>query len=265
MASSALTTLLQNRWHGAAIHGQATALSGWSTGIVAVDRVLAPIGIPRGRLTELWGTFSCGKTTLAYALLRARIAAGDLAAYVDAEGSLFAPSARSAGIDLKQLVVVRPRSSTALLRAVDALVRGGACSVVVVDTRAEQVLQTHHCARLVSQAEKTGTALVVLSRGRNPAIASFATLRLCGAALKPLWQPGDDGGKQLLGYTVEMEISKARTVAPGKRMSFTVQLPAVVNSWPCAPEPVAVLSSAHAIAHDAAEAHVVPFASAANQ
>src|SRR5579872_368638 len=237
MAQTKLETILQSRWHGAAVHGQATALSGWPIGIAAVDRALAPIGIPRGRLTELWGSASCGKTTLAYALMRTRTVAGDLVGYVDPDRSLFAPAAHAAGIDLSRVIVVRPRNPQALLRAVDALVRGGACSLVVVDANSATALHTHHCARLVAQAEKTGTALVVLSQGRNAALASFATLRLCGAALAPLWQRGDDGGAQLLGYEIELEISKARTVAPGKRMAFRVTLPAVVKRWPCTEQP----------------------------
>ena len=232
MPETALKSILQSRWQGAAIHGQVAPLAGWRTGIESVDQALGPIGIPRGRLTEIFGAFSCGKTTLAYALLADRIAAGDLAAYIDPESTLFAPAARSAGIDVSRLIVVRPRSAQALLRAVDALVRGGACSVVILDASNTSVLQTHHCARLVAQAEKTGTALVVLSHGRNTALASFATLRLCGRGVAPLWQSGADGGDQLLGYAIDMEIAKARTVAPGKSFSFNVYLPEVMHSWP---------------------------------
>lgn len=255
MPPTALKALLQSRWHGAAVHGQATALAGWRTGIAGVDDALAPVGIPRGRLTEIFGPSSSGKTTLAYALLARRIARGDIAAYIDPDGMLFAPSARSAGVDLRRLIIARPRTAQAALRAVDALVRGGACSVVVVDAVNGNLLQIHHCARLVAQAEKTGTALVVLSHGRSAPLASFATLRLWARGMAPCWQPGADGGTRLLGYAIEVEIAKARTVAPGKTVSFAAFLPEAVNSWP--------------VSDDDSNATIIPaqsaWASAANQ
>ncbi|MDQ6824474.1 MAG: DNA recombination/repair protein RecA [Candidatus Eremiobacteraeota bacterium] len=232
MSQIALKALLLSRWHGAAVHGQVAPLSGWLTGIDSVDQALAPVGIPRGRLTEIFGHFSSGKTTFAYALLANRLATGDIAAYIDPEASFFAPAARSAGIDLSRLIIARPRSAQALLRAADALVRGGACSVVVVDAGKSTILQTHHCARLVAQAEKTGTTLLVLSHGHSSALASFATVRLWARRLSPVWQPGADGGSRLLGYAIDMEIAKARTVAPGKLFSFAVFVPEVVGSWP---------------------------------
>lgn len=211
------------------MHGQIHPLHGWATGIESVDKALGPVGIPCGRLTEIFGGESCGKTTFAFALLAKRIAAGDLAAYVDAHGCFFAPAAQAAGIDLVRLIVARPRSTHALLRATDALVRGGACALVVVDCDNE-ALQTHHCARLVAQAEKTATALLVLSRGRSAPLASFATLRLWARGLSPVWQSGVEGG-QLCGYAIDMEIAKARTVAPGKVFSFAVHIAGVHGSW----------------------------------
>ncbi|HLW38305.1 MAG TPA: hypothetical protein VKR99_07755 [Candidatus Eremiobacteraceae bacterium] len=256
MQQTALKALLQSRWHGAAVHGRVTALTGWPTGIGSVDAALAPVGVPRGRLTEIFGPCSSGKTTLAYALLASRIACGDIAAYVDPEGTFFSPAACAAGVDPQHLIVTRPRNAHAFLRTVDALVRGGACSVVVVDAGAGSMLQTHHCARLVAQAEKTGTTLLVLSQGHSQALASFATLRLWARGIAPLWQPGDDGGGRLLGYAIDMEIAKARTVAPGKAFSFQAFAPDVLGSWPVSNESLlpSLPAAASTIGHTLAKA-----------
>lgn len=239
-------------------------LTGWLTGIESVDTALAPVGIPRGRLTEIFGSCSSGKTTLAYAMLASRIASGDIAAYVDPEGCFFAPAARAAGINLMRLIITRPRSTQALLRTVDALVRGGACGVVMLDAGNNNSLQTHQCARLVSQAEKTGTSLVVLSQGQSAPVASFATLRVWARGVSPVWQSGDDGGGRLLGYAIAMEIAKARTVAPGKTFSFGVYAPEVLGSWPAG---VDVDNACAADTLDAANPRYEPavLASVANQ
>jgi len=185
-------------------------------------------------LIEIFGERSCGKTTVAYALLATCTAAERVCAYVDPEHGFFAPAARRAGIALEQIIVVRPRDPAALRRSADALVRSGACAVVVLDGRSVSELQTHHCARLIAQAEKTGTTLVALSRGENSALASFATLRLWMRGLCALWQPGADGGDRLSGYGIDVEIVKARSAAAGKCVSFASPLSDVAGTWPLA-------------------------------
>ncbi len=232
MSVAALETLLERRWHGAAVHGHALPLTGWTTGIPSLDRALGPAGIPHGRLTEIVGAASSGKTTLAYALLAACTRRGDIGAYVDPENGLFAPAAEKAGIDLERLIVVRPRHAQSLRRAVDAVVRSGACAVVVLDESCACALQTHHCARLVSQLEKTGTTLVALSRGESQPFASFASLRVRMREIAPLWQPGSDGGVRLSGYSIVLDVAKSRMGAPGKSAVFTAAMPDITGSWP---------------------------------
>lgn len=232
MSVAALQSLMESRWNGAAVHGHALSLTGWATGIASLDRALGPIGIPHGRLTEIFGDLSCGKTTLAYALLAACTRRGDIGAYIDPQAGLFAPAAESAGIDLERLIVVRPNHAQALRRAVDAVVRSGACAVVVVDGASSEVFQTHHYARLVAQAEKNGTTLVALSRGDSQALASFASLRVRMRGLSPLWQPGSDGGGRLSGYGIALDVAKSRMGAPGKSAAFEACMLDVTGSWP---------------------------------
>jgi hypothetical protein len=234
MSVAALENLLERRWHGAAVHGHVLPLSGWATGIPSLDAALGPTGVPRGRLTEIFGVASSGKTTLAYALLAACIRHGDIGAYVDPENGLFAPAAEAAGIDLERLIVVQPRQAQALRRAVDAIVRSGACAVVVLDQACTLALQTHHYARLVSQAEKTGTTLVALSSGGSQPLASFASLRVHMHGLSPLWQLGSAGGGRLWGYRIALDIAKSRMAAPGASVAFAASMPEIAGSWPAA-------------------------------
>ncbi len=237
MSVAALESLLERRWHGALARGPAHAAAGWLSGIQAIDQTLGSTGIPQGRLTEIFGDCSSGKTTLVYALLAACTRRGDIGAYIDPQLSLFAPAAQAAGIDLERLIVVRPNNAGALRRAVDAIVRSGACAVVAVDG-AGDALQTHHCARLVAQAEKTGTALVTISHGESQVLASFASIRLRMRRLSPLWQQGDDGSSRLGGYQIALEVAKSKLSAPGKHAVFQACMLDVTASWPVSNDPI---------------------------
>jgi hypothetical protein len=198
-----------------------------------LDAILGPVGIPQGRLIEVFGGRSSGKTSVAFALLAACTNAGLLGAYIDPADAFFAPAAAGAGISLRRLLVVRPSSAEAARRAVDALVRCGACAVVVFDCAGlGDVLHAHHCARLAAQAEKTGTALLALSSGNIPALAYFASLRLRASGLAPLWQEGSDGGGRLAGCIASIDVLKSRTSAPGKSTDIRFVLPDVASTWP---------------------------------
>jgi hypothetical protein len=189
--------------------------------------------IPAGRLTEIFGLRSSGKTSIAFAALARCTQAGALGAYVDCGQSFFAPAAAGAGVETRRLIVVRPQDAAAARRAVDALVRGSACEVVVFDcSDSPHALQTHHCARLVAQAEKTGTALVVISSGNVQAIAAFASLRLRACGLTPLWQEGSDGGARLLGCIATVEVAKARMAVSHHSAQFKILLPDIAGTWP---------------------------------
>lgn len=194
---------------------------------------LGSIGIPSGRMTEVFGPRSSGKTSIAFAALAHCTRSGAFGAYVDPGESFFAPAAAGAGVETRRLIVVRPHDAAGARRAVDALVRGGACAVVVFDCSGlPNALQTHHCARLVAQAEKTGTALLVISSGNAQPVASFASLRLRACGLSPLWQEGSDGGSRLLGCAADFEVAKARSAVRHHRVQFDLSLPDVAGTWP---------------------------------
>jgi hypothetical protein len=234
-----LRTALERRGHAVIVDSgrpEARAPQGVSVG-ADLDAILGPSGIPRGRLTEVFGGPSSGKTSVAFASLAACTAAGLLGAYVDAAGTFFAPAAAAAGIVLRRLLLVRPANADAARRAVDALVRCGACAVVVFDCASlGEALRTHQCARLASQAEKTGTALLALTSGNIPALASFASLRLRTGGLAPRWQEGSDGGGRLAGCIASIEVVKSKLSAPGRSVTVSAWLPEVAGTWPAGPE-----------------------------
>jgi len=104
-------------------------------------------------------------------------------------------------------------------------------------------LQAHHCARLAAQAEKTGTALVIITEGgKATAVASFASLRVRACGLAPLWQAGSDAGGRLAGCAASIEIVKSRAVAPGRGTNIAAPLPEVAGTWPTASLPAIALS-----------------------
>jgi hypothetical protein len=241
-----LRTILERRGHAVIVESGRTAASSlqarpFSNGLSVgsdLGAILGPAGIPRGRLTEAFGGPSSGKTSVAFASLAACTQAGLLGAYVDPAGTFFAPAAAGAGIVLRRLLVVRPSNADAARRAVDALVRCGACALVVFDCAGlGDALRTHQCARLASQAEKTGTALLVLSNGNIPSLASFASLRLRAGGLAPLWQEGSDGGGRLAGCVASVEVVKSKLAAPGRSAAISAWLSEVAGTWPVGDAP----------------------------
>ena len=228
-----LRSALERRWQGVVPHAAAPVRPGRPSGITDLDALLGTAGVPKGQLTELYGPRSSGKTMIAFALLASAIREGALGAYIDPQGGFFAPAAAGAGIDTRRLIVVRPRDLAGTRRAADALVRGGACAVVVADcSESPGALQTHHCARLVSQAEKTGTVLVAVTSGDMQPVASFASLRLRAHGIAPLWQDGSDGSGRLLGCSASVDIAKSRAFPPGRSARLHAVLPDVAGTWP---------------------------------
>jgi recombination protein RecA len=146
-----------------------------STGSISLDYALGIGGMPRGRVIEIFGPESSGKTTLAIQVIAQAQKTGGMAAFVDAEHALDAQYARKLGVDLENLLISQPDNGEQALEIVEVLVRSGAVDVVVVDSVAALVpraeiegemgeAQMGLQARLMSQALRKLTGIVSKSK-----------------------------------------------------------------------------------------------------
>ncbi len=146
-----------------------------STGSISFDAALGVGGVPRGRVIEIFGPESSGKTTVTLQIIAEAQKAGGLAAFVDAEHALDPAYAKKLGVDVDNLLVSQPDYGEQALEIVEALVRSGAIDVLVVDSVAALVPKAEldgemgdsHMglqARLMSQALRKLTGTVAKSR-----------------------------------------------------------------------------------------------------
>ena len=146
-----------------------------STGSISFDAALGVGGVPRGRVIEIFGPESSGKTTITLQIIAEAQKAGGLAAFVDAEHALDPAYAKKLGVDVDNLLVSQPDYGEQALEIVEALVRSGAIDVLVVDSVAALVPKAEldgemgdsHMglqARLMSQALRKLTGTVSKSR-----------------------------------------------------------------------------------------------------
>ncbi|MGZ5426940.1 MAG: recombinase RecA, partial [Thermoanaerobaculia bacterium] len=146
-----------------------------STGSIGVDFALGIGGIPRGRVVEVFGPESSGKTTLTLHVIAEAQKHGGLAAFIDAEHALDPDYARKLGVDVDNLMVSQPDSGEQALEIAEALVRSAAIDVIVIDSVAALVPKAELegemgdasmglQARLMSQALRKLTAVVSKSK-----------------------------------------------------------------------------------------------------
>lgn len=146
-----------------------------STGSVSLDLALGIGGIPRGRVTEIFGSEASGKTTLAQHIIAEAQKAGGIATYVDAEHALDPAYAANCGVNIDDLLISQPDTGEQALDITETLVRSGAVDVIVIDSVAALVPKaeiegdmgdTHVGlqARLMSQALRKLTAAISKSR-----------------------------------------------------------------------------------------------------
>ena len=146
-----------------------------STGSISIDYALGVGGLPRGRVIEIYGPESSGKTTLSLQVIAEAQKAGGMAAFVDAEHALDAAYAQKLGIDLDNLLVSQPDNGEQALEIVEVLIRSNSVDVVVVDSVAALVpkaeiegemgeAQMGLQARLMSQALRKLTGVVSKSK-----------------------------------------------------------------------------------------------------
>ena len=164
-----------------------------STGSLNLDIALGVGGIPRGRIIEIFGPESSGKTTLALHCVAEAQKAGGVAAFIDAEHAIDPVYARNLGVDIDNLLISQPDSGEQALAIADALVRSGAVDILVVDSVAAltpkseidgDIGDTHVGlqARLMSQAlrmlsaniSKTNTAVIFINQLRAMISGAYA-------------------------------------------------------------------------------------------
>jgi recombination protein RecA len=202
------------------------AIAAISTGALALDIALGVGGLPRGRVTEIYGPEASGKTTLGLTTIAEAQKAGGVAAIVDAEHALDAAYARALGIDLERLLVSQPGTGEEALEITDALVRSGAVDVIVVDSVAALVPKAEIegemgqslpgiQARLMSQGLRKLTGNV--SRANCVCIFINQLREKIGVMFgNPETQPG---GKALKFYSsVRLDVRRIETLKNGTNM-----------------------------------------------
>jgi recombination protein RecA len=146
-----------------------TAIEAISTGAMALDIALGIGGLPRGRITEIYGPESSGKTTLAMHVVAEAQRNGGICAYIDAEHAMDPSYAKAIGLDIDELLISQPDTGEQALEITDMLIRSGSIDVVVIDSVAaltpkaeiEGEMGDSHVglqARLMSQALRKLTA-----------------------------------------------------------------------------------------------------------
>ncbi len=150
-------------------------IEGISTGSISLDAALGIKGIPRGRITEVYGPESSGKTTLALHIIAEAQKSGGYAAFIDAEHAMDPEYAKKLGVETDNLLISQPDTGEQALDITETLVRSGALDVIVIDSVAALVPKAEldgdmgdsHMglhARLMSQAMRKLTAIVSKSK-----------------------------------------------------------------------------------------------------
>jgi len=194
------------------------------TGSIALDLALGVGGIPRGRVTEIYGPEASGKTTLCQHIIANAQHAGGYAAFIDAEHALDRSYAERCGVDINNLLISQPDTGEQALEIVDALIRSNALDVVVIDSVAaltpraeiEGEMGDSHVglqARLMSQAMRKLTSAISSS---NTAVVFTNQLREKVGVM--FGNPEvTSGGKALKFYaSVRLDIRRTDTIKQGQ-------------------------------------------------
>jgi recombination protein RecA len=221
------------------------------TGALPLDIAIGIGGIPRGRIIEIYGPESSGKTTLALCMVAESQNLGGIAAYIDAEHAMDPEYAQKLGVDIDNLLISQPDSGEQGLEIADKLIRSGAVDIIIVDSVAALVpkaeiegemgdsfiglqarLMSQALRKLTSNISKSKTSIIFINQLRqkigimwgNPettpgglALKFYSSVRLDIRRIESVKK-----GEDILGNRVRVKVVKNKVAAPFKQAEFEI-------------------------------------------